>query len=227
MKSRIWSLACVLALALPCFAADEKPVPTIAEPYHRTVLQNDYVRMIDVRMAQGVRNQFHIHTLPTVIIYLTQVTNQSEIWGTPGTSPRHTVPGDSRYANYDEKSLAHRVTNEGPGEFRVWDIELLRPAPSGPFPPAGAAALKPKWEEKRVRSSNVLLDPAAAVTIAPGPCAHLVVPIASGLATQTHGREKSDRTLAAGEFLFVAPQTGLELRNPGKDKVDVVVLELR
>ena len=80
-----------------------------------------------------------------------------------------------------------------------------------------------------VTTATTTVAPAetAAVTIAPGPCAHLVVPIASSLATQTHGREKSDRTLAAGEFLFVAPQTGLELRNPGKDKVDVVVLELR
>lgn len=227
MKTRTLSLACVLALALPCFAADKKPVPTIEEPYHRTVMQNDYVRMIDVRMPEGARNKYHIHTLPTVIIYLTKVTNQSEIWGTPGTSPRHTVPGDSRYANYDEKSLTHRVTNEGPGEFRVWDIELLRPAPSGPFPPAGATGLKPQWEEKRVRSSTVLLAPAAAVTIAPGPCAHLVVPIASSLATQTRVRETSDRTLAAGEFLFVAPQTALDLRNPGKDQLNVVVLELR
>lgn len=227
MNSRTLSLACVLALALPCFAADEKPVPITEEPFHRPVHQNDYVRMIDVRMAEGARSLFHIHTVPTVIIYLTKVTNQSEIWGTPGTSPRHTVPGDSRYANYDEKPLTHRVSNQGPGEFRVWDIELLRPAPSGPFPPAGAAALKPKWEEKRVRSSNVLLEPAAAVTIAPGPCAHLVVPIANGLATQTQGREKSARSLAGGEFLFVAPQTGIELRNTGKDKLDVVVLELR
>jgi len=209
-----------LAASLPCRAAEEKPVPTTEEPYHRTVFQNAYVRMIDVRMDQGVRNKFHVHAVPTVIVYLTKVTNQSEVWGTPGTSPRHTIPGDSRYANYDEKPLTHRVTNEGPGEFRVWDIELLRPLPAGPFPPPGAAAMKPKWEEKRVRSSNVLLDPGASLTLKPGPCAHLVVPIGSGLVA-------TGRTMTAGEFMFFAPETGVELKNTGKEKLDVVVLELR
>ena len=97
-----------LLLLLPMLGsihASDQPVPVVREPYHKNVFENDYVRMIDVQIPVGVTTQYHVHEIPSVIIYLTKSSNASQTWGASGTMPRHTTPGDSRYAPYDKTPL--------------------------------------------------------------------------------------------------------------------------
>src|SRR4051812_24333475 len=97
------------AMLTPLAAAD-KPVAVVKEPYHRVVFENEYVRMIDVQIPVGITTLYHVHDVASVVVYLTKSTNASQTWGETGTTPRQTTPGDSRYVNYDEKPLTHRVT---------------------------------------------------------------------------------------------------------------------
>ena len=204
--------------------ASDQPVPVVKEPYHKPVFENEYVRMIDVQIPVGVTTWYHIHDVPSVIVYLTKSSNASQTWGAAGTTPRHTTPGDSRYAPYDTTPLTHRVTNTGTNLFRVYDIELLRPPNATPFP-APSTAVKPKWEEKLVRSSNLALDAGGKTEIKASACAHVLVGIA-GTPAASAGKT-GQRALKHGEFLFFPPRTAITLHNGGKDAAEVVLLELK
>ena len=129
------------------------------EPRHQTTFENEYLRVIDVKIPAGVVTLYHVHHLASVVVYLAKASNRSQTWGESTSSARSVSPGESRYVPYDEKPLTHQVTNPGPALFHVLDIELLKPAPSGTSAPAAApSGAKLSWEEKRVRTYNVGLD---------------------------------------------------------------------
>jgi hypothetical protein len=218
------SLILLLSAMFAALHASDQPVPVVKEPYHKPVFENEYVRMIDVQIPVGVTTWYHIHDIPSVIVYLTKSSNASQTWGAAGTTPRHTTPGDSRYAPYDTTPLTHRVTNTGTNLFRVYDIELLRKPSATPFPPA-PTGVKPKWEEKLVRSSNLVLDAGGKTEIKASDCAHVLVGIMGNPAAS--GGKAGERALKHGEFLFYPPRTAVSLRNSGKDAAEVVLLELK
>ena len=123
MRAFLVSIVSLFALSLR--AADD-PVPVQAEPKHKTVFENAFVRVIDVQIAPREITLYHRHVLPSVVVYLTRSTNRSESWPDHEILTRDIGPGQSRYAPYDLKPLTHRVTNTGAGLFRVFDIIVLR-----------------------------------------------------------------------------------------------------
>jgi hypothetical protein len=218
------TLACLGLLAASLAFAAEQPVKVTDEPFHKTVFENAQLRVIDVRIPAGQVTMYHIHSVASVIVYLTKSTNRSQTWGETTTSPRNTTPGDSRYANYDEKALTHQVTNPGPADFRVFDIELLQPAGDSPGPALTRPNLKLQWEEKRARSYAVTLEPGTQAEI-PGANGYLVIGIAG--TTAASGGSGAKRDLKNGEYAYYAPKSGVQLRNSGAEKAELVLLELK
>jgi quercetin dioxygenase-like cupin family protein len=209
-------------------SAQENPVPVVDDPMHKTVFENNVVRVIDVQIEPGATTLYHRHTLPSVIVYLTRSTNRSESWPDKAILIRDITPGQSRYAPYDEKPLAHRVTNTGAGLFRVYDIELLnRPAPAAPLPPLASPQVKPQWEERLARSSTVRLPAGGKAEIPSGRSAALVIPIAGAVQVLDGAKAKTPRTLKWGEFQFVPAQTRLEIRPAGSEPAEAVLVELK
>lgn len=222
---RVFILVAASIATLPLFAA-EKPVPVRDEPMHQVVFENDFVRVIDVQIPPGETSLYHIHVIPSVIVYLTKSTNRSESWPDRAILTRDVMPAQSRYAPYDEKPLTHRVTNTGTGLFRVFDIELLKkPSAHGPLAAMASAGVKPHWEEKLARSSGVQLEPKARTEIPATRCASLVVAIA-GAVQITSGRPATTRTLKWGEYAFFPPHLALTLVASGAEKAEAVLLEL-
>jgi hypothetical protein len=208
--------------------ATEAPVPVVQEPYHHVVLENDYVRVIDVQIPPGATTRLHTHDVASVIVYLSQSTNASQTAGESTTTPRETTPGGSRYAAYDEQPLTHIVTNTGTNRFRVLDIELVRPLPAaGPFPLSSSVAIEPRWAEKRVRSSLVRLDPADGCAVPGSACAHLLIAIDAAVTATVPGDAPADRTVAPQGFAFFPAQIGFQIRNPGPQPAQCVLLELK
>jgi hypothetical protein len=217
-----------LSLVSSLSAADT-PVPVQAEPMHRVVFENDYVRMIDVQIVPGATTLFHIHSIPSVVVYLTKSTNRSESWPDHAILNRDLTPGESRYAPYDEKPLTHRVTNTGASLFHVFDIELLRPTPTAKATEAAwPAHVASQWSENRGRGAKLSLDGTAKTEIAANDCAHLVVGTGGAVHVRgAGGKSAAARALKSGEFQFFAPQTAVQLSNAGAEKAEAVLLELR
>ncbi|HUR58818.1 MAG TPA: hypothetical protein VM029_13985 [Opitutaceae bacterium] len=216
-----------LSAILSSQAAD-KPLPVREEPYHKVIVENDYLRVIDVQIPPGKTTLYHTHEVASVIVYLTKSTNSSQTWGdTTGVlTPRSTSPGDSRYANYDEKALSHRVTNTGATLFRVLDIELLRPLPASVGFPANPPGGQTTWQEKRVRSSNIQVASGSWLGVGANECAHFLV-ITAGAMTANVGSQKGpSRDLAAQEFLFIPPNTAFRVA-AASQKAEAVLLELK
>jgi quercetin dioxygenase-like cupin family protein len=217
-------IALCLGLAVTAFlSAAEEPVKVTDESHHRTVLENAQLRILDVKIAVGDTTRYHRHVLPSVVVYLTRSTNRSQTWGEASASPRNTTPGDSRYAPYDDKPLAHRVTNPGPTPFRVFDIELLKAPGDSGRPALHQPNLDLKWEEKRVRSYAVSLPPGTAANI-PAANGYLLIGVA-GTTTATGGATK--KQLNNGDYVFFPPKSGFEMKNTGRDNAELVLLELR
>lgn len=195
---------------------------------HRTVFENEYLRVIDVRIPPGETSLYHVHVIPSVIVYLTQSTNRSESWPDKALLTRDISPGQSRYAAYDEKPLTHRVTNTGTGLFRVYDIELLKNPSTATLPPLAIPHTALHWEEKRLRSSGLALAPNAKTEIPPSRCATLVVATGGKVQLIASGAKGgSARALDATEYQFYPPQTRIQLTNPHPAKAEVVLLELK
>jgi preprotein translocase subunit Sec61beta len=156
--------------------------------------------------------------------YLTRSTNRSESWPDKEILTRDITPGQSRYAPYDEKPLAHRVTNTGAGLFRVFDIELLYKPATGPALPPLAAGLKQHWDEKLARSSTIRLEPNAVLTIPANRCSLLVVGIAGTLLVKPD--EARPSPLSPGNYKFFGPHTQLQV-SAGAGAAEAVLLELK
>jgi quercetin dioxygenase-like cupin family protein len=225
-------LLAAAALAWPVAAfsqAPEKTVPVRDEPRHRVALENAHIRLIDVRFSPGTTTLYHTHTIPSVIVELSDSTIVTQEWGAAPAAPRHVAPGETRYAPYDEKPLTHRVTNAGSSEFHVLDIELLRPpASAGATPPATAPGLKLDWEQPLVRLYQLALAPDQRSEVPVDGCAYLVVGIEGTVQTGTSSDgATSTHELKAGEYRFFTPGSRFQIVNHGQDAARCVLLQLK
>jgi hypothetical protein len=205
-----------------------EPMPVQLEPRHKTIFENEYVRLIDVQIQTGETTLFHRHVIPSVVVYLTKSTNRSETWGEKTVLTRDVSPGESRYAPYDEKPLVHRVTNTGAGLFRVFDLELLHNPPVTVTKAANLpAAAKLQWEEKRAQAFRVALEPTRPVVFPADDCAHLVIGISGETKPKVDAAPMIEAvTLENGHYVFISPHSAIQLTSAGA-AAEAVVLELR
>ena len=74
-------------------------VPVRDEPHHKVVLENDYVRLIDVHIPSHDTTLTHIHASASVIVFLSTTTIGAQIVGDkPVISD--VSPGQTSYAAY-------------------------------------------------------------------------------------------------------------------------------
>ena len=213
------ALLSLLPFAAALLHAAEQPIPVQQEPFHKTVLENSTLRVIDVQVPAGKVTKYHVHVLPSVVVYLTKSTNRSQNWGETNSSPRSVTPGESRYAPYDVKALTHQVTNPGPNLFRVLDIELLAPARGGAATPLSQPGLRLAWEEPRVRAYNLSLAPGAQASFAGRPGGYLLIGIT--------GAAKAKRELRNGDFEFFDANAAAQVKNSGMEPAELVLLEMK
>lgn len=205
------------------------PVPVREEPCHRVVFENDYVRVIDVHVPPGVTTLYHIHSIPSVVVELTNSSIISQEFGQPPPAPRKVAPGETRYAPYDVTPLTHRVTNQGTEVFHVMDIELVKPNTADrmnavvPVP-----GLKLAWEKNLARSFAVQVAAGQSCDVPAGNYAHLLIGIAGrGRAEAGADGQFTKRPIDAGEFIFLPARTSIRLTPLAKDDCTCVLLELR
>src|SRR5580704_7805980 len=103
-------------------------VPVRNEPHHKVVLENDYVRLIEVHINPHDTTLTHIHAAPSVIVFLSKSTIGTQIVGAQ-PSIAEVMPAQTSYAAYDERPITHRVWNDGDSVFNVLDIELAKKEP--------------------------------------------------------------------------------------------------
>ena len=95
------------------------PVGYLSEPRHRWVLENQYVRVFDVRIPPGETTTFHRHAFDQVSIFVSGGLVSSQTDGQPWGKPETIKPRGVSFAADTEKPITHRVRNDGKSEYHV------------------------------------------------------------------------------------------------------------
>lgn len=117
------SIAVILTVF--CFAASLKAqVPVRDEPRHKPVLQNKYIRVLDVWMPPGDTSLYHIHATPSLFLQLSNTTIATQTRDKEWVKEQFTT-GKSWYRSFVNDTLVHRVANIDHNPLHVTDIEIL------------------------------------------------------------------------------------------------------
>ena len=196
-------------------------VPVRQEPHHKTVLQNDYIRLLDVHIKPGDTTLYHIHAAPSVMVHITKSIIGIQMMGKAIMPPSEVLQGKTSFAAYDENPITHRVYNAGKNVFHVMDIELVKKQPSANSCAAsqipGAAIT---IDEKLARVYKFDIAEQQLINLPAGKCAHLVICITGEIIT-------NGKRISAGKYLFFDPDSKVSFTNKQNDNATCVVLELK
>ncbi len=117
--------------AAPPEPAPVEPVSVDDEPLHRWLLENQYVRVLDVRIPPGATTKLHRHALDAVAVRLGPASVASQDDGAPWSAPVTIARGETAFDGYARAPRVHRVRNVGPGEFHTVLVQLLPQATAG------------------------------------------------------------------------------------------------
>ncbi|HLK29512.1 MAG TPA: hypothetical protein VKT28_13125 [Puia sp.] len=198
-------------------------VPVRDEPHHKVVLENEYVRLIDVHIASNDTTVTHIHAAPSVIVFLSKTIIGTQIVGDkPNISDVN--PGQTSYAAYDEKPIKHRVWNQGSSMFHVMDIELVKQkANDDSCSIISQKGIKLQWIQKLVRTYNISMKQGKEYEIPKSNCAHLLIDISGIVSAVSPG---SVRMMKDGSFVFFPPQSEIKISS-NNPNAECVLLELK
>lgn len=104
----------------------DPPADYLVDPQHRWVLENQYVRVYDVRIPPGVTTTFHRHAHDQVSVYVSGGLVSSQVEGQPWLEPKTVMAGSLAYAANGAEPVSHRVRNDGPTEYHVILVQFLR-----------------------------------------------------------------------------------------------------
>src|SRR4030095_6174172 len=100
------------------------------EPMHKKVLENKYIRLMNVWLQPGDTTMFHIHSTPSVFLHFSNAMMSTQVKGQDWVTDR-TVPGYAWYRSFTPDSMVHRVGNGDTVPIHVIDVEILSPYKPG------------------------------------------------------------------------------------------------
>jgi quercetin dioxygenase-like cupin family protein len=102
------------------------PAGYLSDARHRWALENQYVRVYDVRIPPGETTTFHRHAYDQVVIYVSggQVSGQLE--GQPWGKSELIEPGGVSFAAHAAEPMTHRVRNDGKALYHVVVVQFLK-----------------------------------------------------------------------------------------------------
>jgi quercetin dioxygenase-like cupin family protein len=118
IKNILFSLSALLPFTLVA------QVQVSKEPLHKKVLENNYIRLLDVWVKPGDTTQFHVHSLPSVFLHFTTSSISTQVKGKEWIKDQNTE-GKLLYKPFGKDSIIHRVTNCDTKPYHVTDMELL------------------------------------------------------------------------------------------------------
>jgi hypothetical protein len=104
--------------------ATNAQVPVKDEPRHKPVLENKYLRVLDVWLQPGDTTMYHVHATPSLFVVLNSAATTSQIRGASWTNDKYSEI-KTWYRSFAADTLIHRVANVDTVAFHVNDIEIL------------------------------------------------------------------------------------------------------
>lgn len=195
--------------------ADAKVVMVHEEPRHRVVVDEGWVRVLDVQMLPGDTSLYHTHDAPMLYTFVS---------GSDGP-----VGGRvSSNTDYFTESRTHRISNEGPHPTRIVAMVHYGPGVDGAVDGlAEGIEREPQLENRWYRSYRFELAPGETTRVHRHRNPVLVVRGTEGRAEVLRDDGFGSRLDGLGRWAWLEPGVSYRLHNPGDASVAVVVNEAR
>lgn len=220
MKNKIVSFLAVLIFYSFTTAAQ---VQVSLEPRHKKVLENKYIRLLNVRIPPGDTTQFHIHSTPSLFLQFTNTTVGIQIKG-QGWLKSQNIAGSASYRSFSPDILVHRVSNWDTVPFHVTDIEILSAYNSNrqhkllPFTlifeneKAAAYSLTDSSFNKQIISGR-------------GP---MVAELVAGDEVIYHDTmNKKSTKIKTGKYFYIKPGSSFYFSAQGDEEINMVLFEIK
>jgi hypothetical protein len=98
----------------------------LSDPWHKWVLENQYVRVYDVRLPPGATTAFHRHAYDQVAVHVSGGLVSEQVEGQPWGQPKTIEPRSVSFSGHAAKAMTHRVRNDGKTEYHVALVQFLK-----------------------------------------------------------------------------------------------------
>ena len=121
MKPR-WHLAFLLCLTASMACAQ---IPVEKDPFHKIILENSNVRVLDLSVSGTDTTTTHIHNAASVVVFLTR---SSLAIQSPGEEPvvTNVDVGQTVYRPYDQTPTTHKVWSQDGSTMICLVIEIKK-----------------------------------------------------------------------------------------------------
>ncbi|HMU09442.1 MAG TPA: hypothetical protein PKC54_05505 [Ferruginibacter sp.] len=220
MKKKILFLFAVLLFSSTALTAQ---VPVREEPRHHKVLENQYIRLLDVWINPGDTTLFHIHATPSLFLYFTRTMVCVQVKGLAWTASEN-KEGNASYRSFVNDTLVHRVSNCDTVPFHVTDIEILSSyKPATPLNPLPFTVLFENEKAVAYRLSNVSLT--KQVISGRGPIVAQLV--AGNEVTCYDTMHKRSTLIKKGKYLYIEPGSSFYFTATGNKEINMVLFEIK
>ena len=225
LKSNKMNRKTKLLLIILCMhtAVVTAQVQVSKEPRHRNVLENKYLRLLDVWMQPGDTSMLHIHSTPSLFLHFTNTDVCVQLKGKAWTKNRNTA-GNASYNSFVNDTLVHRVSNCDTVLFHVTDIEIL-----SSYKPATSLATLPFTvlfdNEKAIayRLSGTSFN--SQLINGRGP---MVAELVAGDEVICYNtKTKRSTTIKTGKYLYLQPGSSFYFSAKGNEKNNLVLFEIK
>lgn len=228
MLKRVAEILCLCwIVACGTNAWAQSAVPIEQEPAHRLVLQNEAVRVFEIRLPPGTASLWHVHRHDGISVRLADATVQDQ----PEDGPARTLHLRRGAVAYGATpaALTHRVRNAGETAFHNVYIELLTDHDVGKDHTAAATSdRRAEFENDRVRALRRILAPGESTAMHTHASSSVAVLVTAGR-LEISDPEGAARTsdVKAGAAQWIEAGTTHALKNVGDAPIEIVDIELK
>ncbi len=219
MKIKTTLLAALLLLYSSTVSAQ---VQVSKEPLHKKVLENKYIRLLDVWIKPGDTSLFHIHSTPSVFLVFTTTTYAAQEKNKDWTTAE-VVPGFSWYRSFYKDTQVHRVANIDTAVFHVTDVELL-----STYKPAEKREALPfplLYENETVFAYR--LTDSSFKDIPMNNRGPLIAEVVAGEVRFSDVLNRKSTIIKTGKYLYIEPGKAFSFSAAGKEKILMVLFEIK
>ena len=193
------------------------------EPRHKNVLENKYIRLLDVWMQPGDTSTFHIHSTPSLFLHFTNTAVCVQIKGKAWTKNKNTA-GNASYTSFINDTLIHRVSNCDTVPFHVTDIEMLSSyKPTTPLKPLPFTVLFDNEKAIAYRLSGTTFNNQLISRRGP-----MVAELVAGDEVICYNtKKKRSITIKKGKYLYLEPGSSFYFSAQKNEKNNLVLFEIK
>lgn len=221
MKKYCCLLFFIMLYFLP---AAQQVVPVKDEPRHHNVFENEYLRVLDVRINPGDTSLFHKHATPSVFVVLHPVKTGSEVKMEEQKATALASPDPSiTFEGFYKSPRIHRVWNEDTSVFHVMDIEIVNKGGHTQETAIQQNGFKMLFDEQPVRAYRLTLDANNTVQLQRQNPLFIV-----GLTNAAQHLKVNNTSFGKeGNFLYVPAGQAVQFTNQNSYAYSFAVLEMK